>query len=177
MLGNNSVAVAKELEALPENAARVKGRINELEKRHQEDIHRLYQWQAEDHFAEAEDQYLSKDDAITDSQTDVSKLLSRFPRSLKNRWLQALYRSLHGPNPREKAVFDDAVASLRYAHLNSLTGLRRQHATLVAKEEEERRWRDAQFPADLAVFHAIQNKDTQVLYLYHRSSRTFSPRL
>ena len=75
---------------------------------------------------------------------------------------QALYRSLHGPNPHEKTVFDDAVASLQYAHLNTLIGLRRQYTTLAAKEEEERRRRDAQFPADLAAFHAIQNKDIQV---------------
>ena len=40
-------------------------------------MQRLYQWQAEDHFAEAEDQYLSKDDAVTDAQTDVSKLPTR----------------------------------------------------------------------------------------------------
>lgn len=152
----------------------MKERIGELEKRHREDMQRLYQWQAEDHFAEAEDQYLSKDDAVIDSQTEVSKL-PHLPHSpTHNEAEQAMYRSLHGPNPHEKTVFDDAVSSLRYAHLNNLIGLRRQHASLVAKEEEERRRRDAQFPADLAAFHAIQNKDIQVRYMRLREDSAFS---
>ncbi|KZT70855.1 hypothetical protein DAEQUDRAFT_810437 [Daedalea quercina L-15889] len=138
------VAAAKDFDELPKTAARVKERIDDLRKRHQEDMQRIYEWHAEDHTVEAEDRYFSKDDAVADSQTD------------------ALYRSLHGPNPHEKSVFDDAVASLRYAHLETLTGLRHQYATLASKEEEERRRRDAQFPADLAAFYAIQNKDTQL---------------
>ncbi|KAH9839998.1 uncharacterized protein C8Q71DRAFT_702884 [Rhodofomes roseus] len=138
------VATAKELNEQAETATYVKERINDLRKRHLETMQKVYEWQADDHNAEARDRYLPKDDAVTDSQTD------------------AFYHSLHGPYPHEKSVFDDAVSSLRYAHLDNLSGLRRQHAALAAKEEEERRRRDAQFPADLATFHAIQSKDTQL---------------
>lgn len=69
-----SLAAAKEIEQQPETPASVKRNISELQRRHRDEMQKLYTMQAEDYLEGARTRYFSKDDSIADPQIDVRLL-------------------------------------------------------------------------------------------------------
>ena len=60
------------------------------------------------------------------------------------------------------AAFDDELDAHMYAHTRAVYPLAKQRAELLAREEAQRRQREAQFPPDVAAFEGLRNRDMKV---------------
>ena len=60
------------------------------------------------------------------------------------------------------AAFDDELDAHMYAHTRAVYPLAKQRAELLAREETQRRQREAQFPPDVAAFEGLRNRDMKV---------------
>ncbi|PCH44497.1 hypothetical protein WOLCODRAFT_139037 [Wolfiporia cocos MD-104 SS10] len=138
------VAAAQEMEKRKDTAASIKESIVDLKTKHSEELQTLYDWQAEDYLEEMQQRCFSKDDSIASPEID------------------SLYSKLHKSRTELVETFDDNVSMFRYGHHRALSGLMKHHAALVKGEEKQRRERDKQFPADIAAYRAITNKDVQL---------------
>ncbi|KZT07541.1 uncharacterized protein LAESUDRAFT_725001 [Laetiporus sulphureus 93-53] len=136
--------VLEEMNERPETAAGVTERIEELQKRHEEDMQTLLERQADDYLMDAEDRYHSSDDTMHDSNID------------------SFYRTARGQNTPMFNAFDDAASSFEYAHLRTLGALCRERDALAAKEDDARRQRDSKFPANIMEYRSITNKSIQL---------------
>lgn len=63
--------MAEAAEASETTSAAVKARIDELNKRHRQDMQDLYEYDAQQYLDEALDRYMSKDDMVQDVDIDV----------------------------------------------------------------------------------------------------------
>ncbi|KAI0917914.1 hypothetical protein AcW1_006915 [Taiwanofungus camphoratus] len=138
------LAAAKEIEQQPETPATVKRNISELQRRHRDEMQKLYTMQAEDYLEGVRTRYFSKDDSIADPQID------------------AFYQASREQHHPDFSAADDAASAYRHAYLNTLLPLLRQRASLMDREDAERRRRDARFPPSITEYRAIRNKDVQV---------------
>lgn len=75
---------------------------------------------------------------------------------------QAFYRASREQHHPDFSAADDAASAYRHAYLNTLLPLLRQRASLMDREDAERRRRDARFPPSITEYRAIRNKDVQV---------------
>lgn len=63
---------------IPETSATVKSCMEDLQRRHVQDIHTLFDLQAQDYLSRALDDFLTKDDNIDVSEIDVRSTSSFF---------------------------------------------------------------------------------------------------
>ncbi|KII87098.1 hypothetical protein PLICRDRAFT_112494 [Plicaturopsis crispa FD-325 SS-3] len=134
----------------------VQERIRDIEKHHTGELDRLYTRQAQEYHDDAFSRFLSKDDVIqglgqietNPSDKKAFSALDKFHRDRK----YAL----------QEAEWDDALARIRRAHLQTTLPLHRQRAHLRAAEEERRKRLDARFPKSITEYYDIWNKDVQL---------------
>ncbi|KAI0630745.1 hypothetical protein C8Q77DRAFT_1231983 [Trametes polyzona] len=126
----------------PDTPATLKDRIDEMQKRHVQEVRTMYQWQAQDYYDEMLDQARSRGE-------------------VKDPAIDSCYRAF-----RTKAcmadTFDDNLDRLNYAHMNSILPIIKDRNVRRLREEHEQRRRDMQFPTSIDEFHAIRNRDVQL---------------
>ncbi|KAI1796747.1 hypothetical protein LXA43DRAFT_1153634 [Ganoderma leucocontextum] len=125
-----------------ESSSEVKERIQDVKKKHLEEVQTLYEWHAQDYYDEVLDMSRSKPD-------------------IEDPVVENFYRTSR-PSYEVAASFDDQLDRHHYAHLASLYPLNKQYNKLRKLEEERQRQKDKQFPTSLADFHAIRSKDVQL---------------
>ncbi|KAI0642378.1 hypothetical protein C8Q79DRAFT_1003251 [Trametes meyenii] len=125
-----------------ESSATIKERMQEMEKRHIDEVRTIYQWQAQDYHDEMLELSQSKPD-IDDPDVESFYQVARSSFDLAT-------------------TFDDHLDRLNHAYLSSLQPLVRDGKMYQEREEAEQRRRDQQFPTSRAEFHAIRSKDVQL---------------
>ncbi|KAI0675974.1 hypothetical protein C8Q78DRAFT_1074931 [Trametes maxima] len=125
-----------------ESSSTIKERMQEMEKRHIDEVRTIYQWQAQDYH----DEMLE----LSQSKTDID-----------NPDVESFYQAARS-NFDLVTTFDDHLDRLNHAYLSSLQPLIRDRNKYREREEAEQRRRDQQFPLSIAEFHAIRNKDSQL---------------
>ncbi|CDO69792.1 hypothetical protein BN946_scf184766.g37 [Trametes cinnabarina] len=125
-----------------DTSATLKERIQEVQKRHIQEVRTLYEWQARDYYDEVLDLSRSKAD-IDDPDLEAFYRATRLSFAMAN-------------------TFDDDLDRLNHAYAYNMIELVRQRNAHRLREETEQQRRDRQFPASIDDFHAIRNKDVQV---------------
>ncbi|EKM50209.1 uncharacterized protein PHACADRAFT_188531 [Phanerochaete carnosa HHB-10118-sp] len=129
--------------AKPTAASDLTSLIQETQKRHEKEIEKLMDLQTKDHISRVLDAYQSADGIVN---------LPELNRSMERQTL------LYMP------AFTDASSeynNYRYAHLCTVNALIKRRDELLAKEERERKIRDAQFPGSIAQWRS-ENPDIQL---------------
>ncbi|KAI8985597.1 hypothetical protein BD414DRAFT_537106 [Trametes punicea] len=125
-----------------ETSATLKERIDEMQKRHIQEVRTMYEWQAQDYYDEMLDLSRSKAD-IEDPDVEAFYKIARLNSDIRN-------------------TFDDNLDRLNHAYLSSLIPLVSERNMYRQREVAEQRRRDQHFPESITEFHAIRSKDVQV---------------
>ncbi|KAI0072636.1 hypothetical protein K474DRAFT_359010 [Panus rudis PR-1116 ss-1] len=147
-----SLTTMRDVINTPDTAANLKARIRELQERHREDLRRLYDWQADDYFDEALDEYLSRD--YDDSV------------------IEEFYQSLHRPEDLFLSSQTSQLEAFRHAYFQTLLPLIKEHISLSLREAAAQKRQDATFPSSIAEFRAIPptQRDYQLRYARYLTS-------
>lgn len=135
-----------------DNITNVKERIKDLEKKHCNDLERLYQWQAQDYQNEAEDMRVAKDDSqyLVQGENNPT-IVSSYAK------LDSLYKASRKGHVYQRE-WDGQLFYLRTAYLKQLFPLQRLLAKLEIQDAEARR---KEFPGSVREYRAIQNNDVK----------------
>ncbi|KAG6827830.1 hypothetical protein H0H92_010317 [Tricholoma furcatifolium] len=161
-------------EALKEDTQEsIMKRIADLEAQHLDDLQRMYAWHAEEYLQDAHDLYLSYDpscfaedkdrvDNDGEARNDMSTFLEEFRRYIPQqfRWTNELEH-------------------LRYAHVTSLNSLYSELHQLQAREEQERKRLEADFPLTIEEYNSKPDavKLRVARYLHHSANPARSEKL
>ncbi|EIW58296.1 uncharacterized protein TRAVEDRAFT_148391 [Trametes versicolor FP-101664 SS1] len=125
-----------------DNSVTLNERVQEMQKRHIQDVRTLYQWQAQDYYDEMLD--------LAQSKPDIG-----------DPGAEAFYKDAR-TNYALADSFDDNLDRLNLAHISSITPLLREKNMHKQREDAVQRRRDQQFPTTIADFRMIRNKDVQI---------------
>ncbi|KAF8648418.1 hypothetical protein AX16_006302 [Volvariella volvacea WC 439] len=147
----------------PATSHTITQRIQTLKSQHLEDLQRLYDVHAGDYITEAQEMRSCKDDAwpceedgpgykngaAADATATALQVRPQHRIRLEISYASAqqLYTTRRHTAMWDHALADD-VSQYRYAYLQQLLSLTRQHQALVREEEEARRRKELEFPKD-----------------------------
>ncbi|RPD64040.1 hypothetical protein L226DRAFT_533358 [Lentinus tigrinus ALCF2SS1-7] len=134
--------VIKRTNEEPETSEALKERMQELQKKHTEEVRTLYEWHAQDYYDEMLDMSRSQNDC-GDPDTEAFYQRSRSCYDIAT-------------------SFDDELDRHHHAYLNTMISLVQQSNLFRARAEAAKKWRDKQFPATITAFHNNPNKEVQL---------------
>ncbi|KAI0731079.1 hypothetical protein C8Q76DRAFT_782546 [Earliella scabrosa] len=120
----------------PETSETLKARIEELQKKHVEEVRTLYEWHAQDYYDEMLDMSRSKAD-IDDLGVETFYRTGRSSQDIAN-------------------SFDDELDRHHYAHLQTILPLVKMRNGLLKQEAAVQKVRDQQFPQSLEQYHQLR---------------------
>ncbi|TFY71289.1 hypothetical protein EVG20_g1720 [Dentipellis fragilis] len=147
-----SLSEMKENEKVPDTLSGVKKRINQLENQHTSDLENLFKYQGQLYMDDALHRYEQYDEVFPAGGTQQPA----------DAFTEARERVMEDSRRDLSREFEDHVEELRMAHLHATQPLLKRRKELEAREEAERKRRDAQFPKSVDEYHTIRNKDIQV---------------
>ncbi|KAI9573914.1 hypothetical protein HD554DRAFT_569033 [Boletus coccyginus] len=131
-------------------------KINELKQQHAKDLENLFRFQLSEYHQELIDHRICHD---VSAYMDIDEA---YPDQVAFRdALQTLDNAVLRMD-RLKRDMDDALSTLRYTHLKTLTHLIARRNALKAQDKTARQKRDQWFPQSMLQYHHITDRDVQL---------------
>ncbi|KAG6820413.1 hypothetical protein H0H93_000659 [Arthromyces matolae] len=133
-----------EAELKPDTKESLLKRIEDLREQHLSDLQRMYVWHAEEYLDDAHDMYLSLDEPYYPNGTDFHDDNNPDTRDE----FEQFYHESHRYIPQHMR-WNNELEDLQHSHFQLLLPLYQELKQLEEREEEERKRREADFPASI----------------------------